>query len=90
MPIRHPPDNPCGAVRSSMRSPPDARPIRRQPSWCHTAALDRAGDLAALLADSERETRARLYRTLDLVLQLDHVQETLEARLQLCGGGGRI
>lgn len=54
------------------------------------AALDHAGNLAALLAESERETRARLYRTLDLVLQLDPVQETLEARLQLCGGGGRI
>ncbi len=49
------------------------------------AALDHAGDLAGLLADSEREKRARLYRTLDLVLQLDPVQETLEARLQLCG-----
>lgn len=54
------------------------------------AALDHAGDLAALLAESERETRARLYRTLDLDLQLDPVQETLEARLQLSGGGGRI
>lgn len=54
------------------------------------AALDHAGDLAALLAESERETRARLYRTLDLVLQLDPVQETLDVRLQLCGGGGRI
>lgn len=53
-------------------------------------ALDHAGSLAALLAGAEREPRARLYRTLDLDLQLDPVQETLEARLQLCGGGGRI
>ncbi len=55
-------------------------------------ALDHAGDLAALLAESERETRARLYRTLDLVLNLDPVGDppTLDVRLQLCGGGGRI
>ena len=53
-------------------------------------ALDHAGTLAALLAESERETRARLYRTLDLDLQLDPVQETLAARLQLSGGGGGI
>lgn len=55
-----------------------------------TEALEHAGDLAGLLNGAERETRARLYRTLDLVLQLDPVQETLSARLQLCGGGGRI
>lgn len=54
------------------------------------AELDHAGNLAALLAESERETRARLYRTLDLVLQLDPVQETLDVRLQLDDGGGRI
>ena len=53
-------------------------------------ALDHAGDLAALLAEAERESRARLYRTLDLDLQLDPIQETLAARLQLHGGGGRI
>ena len=38
--------------------------------------LDHAGDLARLLAESERETRARLYRTLDLVLNLT-LSETL-------------
>lgn len=54
------------------------------------AALDHAGGLAALLTGTERESRARLYRTLDLDLQLDPVQETLESRLQLHGGGGRI
>ena len=56
------------------------------------AALDHAGDLAGLLAEAERETRARLYRTLDLVLNLDPVGDppTLDVRLQLCGGGGRI
>jgi len=55
-------------------------------------ALDHAGDLATLLAETERETRARLYRTLDLVLNLDPVGDppTLDVRLQLCGGGGRI
>ena len=53
-------------------------------------ALDHAGNLAALLGAAERETRARLYRTLDLDLQLDPVQENLAARLQLHGGGGRI
>ncbi len=55
-------------------------------------ALDNAGDLAQLLQEAERETRARLYRTLDLVLNLDPVGDppTLEVRLQLCGGGGRI
>ena len=49
-------------------------------------------DLAQLLQEAERETRARLYRTLDLVLNLDPVGDppTLEVRLQLCGGGGRI
>ena len=55
-------------------------------------ALEHAGDLAGLLAEAERETRARLYRTLDLVLNLDPVGDppTLDVRLQLCGGGGRI
>jgi site-specific DNA recombinase len=59
-------------------------------SYDIATALDHAGDLAVLLAEAERETRARLYQALDLVLQLDPVQETLEARLQLSGGGGRI
>ena len=55
-------------------------------------ALEHARDLAGLLAEAERETRARLYRTLDLVLNLDPVGDppTLDVRLQLCGGGGRI
>ncbi len=55
-------------------------------------ALEHAGDLAGLLAEAERETRARLYRTLDLVLNLDPVGDppTLDVRLQPCGGGGRI
>jgi hypothetical protein len=55
-------------------------------------ALEHAGDLAGILAEAERETRARLYRTLDLVLNLDPVGDppTLDVRLQLCGGGGRI
>jgi len=55
-------------------------------------ALEHAGDLAGLLTEAERETRARLYRTLDLVLNLDPVGDppTLDVRLQLCGGGGRI
>ena len=55
-------------------------------------ALDHAGDLAGLVAEAERETRARLYRTLDLVLNLDPVGDppTLDVRLQLCGGGGGI
>jgi hypothetical protein len=55
-------------------------------------ALDHAGDLAQLLQEAERETRARLYRTLDLVLNLNPVGNppTLDVRLQLCGGGGRI
>lgn len=70
----------------------DAEHDLRQPLTADdiTTALDHAGNLAALLAESERETRARLYRTLDLDLQLDPVQETLAARLQLHGGGGRI
>ena len=57
-----------------------------------TTALAHAGDLAALLTEAERETRTRLYRTLDLVLNLDPVGDppTLDVRLQLCGGGGRI
>ncbi len=55
-------------------------------------ALEHASDLAGLLAEAEREARARLYRTLDLVLNLDPVGDppTLDVRLQLCGGGGRI
>jgi hypothetical protein len=55
-------------------------------------ALGHAGDLAALLAGAERETRARLYQALDLELLLDPVGDsaTLDVRLQLCGGGGRI
>ena len=55
-------------------------------------ALDHAGDLAQLLHEAERETRARLYRTPDLVLHLDPVGDppTLDVRLQLLGGGGRI
>lgn len=57
-----------------------------------TAALDHAGSLAQMLHDSERETRARLYQALNLELNLDPVGEspTLDVRLQLCGGGGRI
>ena len=49
-------------------------------------------DPDSLLQDAERETRARLYQTLDLELLLDPVGDppTLELRLQLCGGGGRI
>ena len=55
-------------------------------------ALDHAGSLAHLLAEAEREPRARLYRTLGLELQLDVVADpkTIDVRLQLCGGGGRI
>jgi site-specific DNA recombinase len=55
-------------------------------------ALDHAGSLTQLLAESEREPRARLYRTLGLELQLDVVADpkTIDVRLQLCGGGGRI
>ena len=57
----------------------------------HTA-LDHAGDLAGLLHRGEAETRTRLYRALDLELLLDPVGDppTLDVRLQLCGGGGRI
>lgn len=54
------------------------------------AALDHAGDLAALLSTAERDSRARLYRTLGLELLLDPVGNRVEARLQLRGGGGRI
>ena len=55
-------------------------------------ALDHAGDLAAMLAEAERETRAQLYQALDLELLLDPVGDspTLDVRLQLCSGGGRI
>lgn len=54
-------------------------------------ALDHAGDLAAMLSEAERETRARLYQALDLELLLDPVGDspTMNVRLQLCGGGGR-
>ena len=54
-------------------------------------ALDHAGDLAAMPSEA-RETRARLYQALDLELLLDPVGDspTLDVRLQLCGGGGRI
>ena len=57
----------------------------------HTA-LDHAGSLAGLLHDAECETRARLYQALDLELLLNPVGDppTLDVRLQLCGGGGRI
>ena len=53
-------------------------------------ALDHAGSLAALLAESEREPRDRLYRTLGLELLLDPCGNRVEARVQLSGGGGRI
>ncbi len=55
-------------------------------------ALDHAGNLAAMLSEAERETRARLYQALDLELLLDPVRDspTMDVRLQLCGGGGRI
>lgn len=55
-------------------------------------ALDHAGSLAQMLTGAEREPRARLYRTLGLELQLDVVSDpkTVDARLQLCGGGGGI
>ena len=55
-------------------------------------ALDHAGNLATMLSEAERETRARLYQALDLELLLDPVGDspTLDVRLQLCGGGGRI
>lgn len=55
-------------------------------------ALHHAGNLAAMLSEAKRETRARLYQALDLELNLDPVGEppTLDVRLQLCGGGGRI
>ncbi len=46
-------------------------------------ALDHAGDFARLLAEAERETRARLYRTLDLVLNLT-LSETLRPWLFGC------
>ncbi|HWM23118.1 MAG TPA: hypothetical protein VNO51_25730 [Ilumatobacteraceae bacterium] len=56
------------------------------------AAPRYAGDLAAMLSEAVRETRARLYQALDLELLLDPVGQppTLDVRLQLCGGGGRI
>jgi hypothetical protein len=54
------------------------------------AALDHAGDLAELLKTAERDSRARLYRTLGLELLLDPVGNQVEARLQLCGGGGSV
>jgi hypothetical protein len=45
-----------------------------------------------MLSEAEHETRARLYQALDLELLLDPVGDspTLDVRLQLCGGGGRI
>lgn len=48
-----------------------------------TAALDHAGDLAQMLKTAERDSRARLYRTLGLVLNLDPVGHppTLDVRL---------
>ncbi len=60
------------------------------PSADTDRALDHAGDLAGLLAEAGRETRARLYQALDLVLNLDPVGDppTLDVRLQLLGGGG--
>ena len=77
------------------RSPPgtpsttDAAPLTAEDI---PAALDHAGDLAGLAGRGRARTRARLYRTLDLVLNLDPVGDppTLNVRLQLCGGGGRI
>ena len=65
------------------------RPLTRQDV---AMALDHAGDLACLLKTAEREPRARLYRTLGLTLLLDPLGETptLQASVQLCGGGGRI
>ena len=68
------------------------RPARRLTANEVALALDHAGDLAALLEGVEREPRARVYRTLGLQLQL-HVAAspmTIDARLLLCGGGGRI
>lgn len=55
-------------------------------------ALEHAGNLAKLLSQAEREPRARLYQALGLQLQLDVVADprTVDARLLLCGGGGRI
>jgi hypothetical protein len=55
-------------------------------------AVDQAGSIASLLRNVERETRAQLYQALDLELLLDPVgaPPTIELRLQLCGGGGRI
>jgi len=55
-------------------------------------ALDHAGDLAAMLSEAERETRAQLYQALDLELHVNPVGDSpsLDVRLQLCGGGGRI
>ncbi len=55
-----------------------------------SSALNHAGDLAKLLKHAERDSRARVYRTLDLELLLDPVRNRVEARVQLCGGGGRI
>lgn len=54
------------------------------------SALDHAGDLAKILKTAERDSRARLYRTLGLELLLDPVGNRVEARVQLCSGGGRI
>ena len=56
------------------------------------ATLDSAGDVATILKSVRREPRARLYRTLGLELRLNTLGKppTAEARLLLCGGGGRI
>lgn len=55
-------------------------------------AFDHAGDFVAMLSEATRETRARLYQALDFELLLDPAGDspTLDVRLQLCGGGGRI
>jgi hypothetical protein len=78
------PPSPPGSSSTTHRQPLTADEIRE--------ALDHAGDLAAMLSEAERETRARLYQALDLELLLDPVGDspTLDVRLQLCGGGGRI
>ena len=86
-----------GVFRVDEASPPSAA------GWTDLAAArstittwehehQHAGDLAGLVAKAERETRARLYRTLDLVLNLDPVGDppTVDVRLQLCGGRGGI
>jgi len=73
-----------GEQQHEAPTPLTAEEIRR--------ALDHAGALAAMLTEAERESRARLYQALDLELLLDPVgaSPTLDVRLKLCGGGGRI